>query len=182
VGPGNGPYAGARFDIHLGGPASVSFNAGVANLERVLIDPRQAPENRTIDTTTQAVALLDGGFDLLLSGEKSWHGMIPYVGAGLGLALGTSVNADSAVISGYSFSTQFTAGPRLGVWVLPTDRITLRIEVRDIIWRLKYPDGFFSAPEFAEDEPPVLDANVMKDTQWVQHIGLTISLGYTIGN
>jgi hypothetical protein len=142
------------------------------------------PANRTVGTANQNVVLLDGGFDLLLTGEKTWHGMIPYVGPGIGLALGTSVKADS--LSGFSFSTHFTAGPRLGLWLQPSDRITLRVEGRDLIWRLKYPDGFFSAPvgDLGEPtgEPPVLDANVMKDTQWVHHLGITITLGYTIGS
>ena len=179
VGPGNGSYTGGRFDIHLGGPAELSFGAGVANLERVIIDPTWGPANRTIDTTSQAIVLLDGGFNLLLTGEKKWYGLVPYAGMGLGMALGTSVKADS--LSGYSFSTHFTAGPKAGLWMQPSDRITFRIECRDLIWRLKYPDGFFSAPVNEPLEPPVLDANVMKDTQWVHHLGLTITLGYTIG-
>jgi hypothetical protein len=180
VGPASGPYSGARFDLHLGGPAGVTFGTGVANLERVLIDPTLGPANRTLDTTTQAVLLIDAGFDLLFTGEKTWHGLIPYFGAGMGMALGTSVDADS--LSGYSFSTHFTTGPRLGVWVHPSDRITFRIEARDLLWRLKYPDGFFSVPEQEPTETPVLDANVTKDTEWVHHLGLTISIGYTIGN
>ncbi len=180
VGPGDGMYAGARFDLHVGGPAALTFGAGVANLERIIIDPTWGPANRTLDTTTQAVVLVDGGFDLLFTGEKSWHGIVPYFGAGMGMALGTSVDADS--LSGYSFSTHFTTGPRLGLWLHPLGRITFRIEARDLIWRLKYPDGFFSAPENEPTEPPVLDANVMKDTQWVHHLGLTITFGYTIGN
>jgi hypothetical protein len=171
---------GARFDLHLGGPAALTFGAGVANLERVLIDPTFGPANRTVDTTSQSVVMFDAGFDLLLTGEKKWHGLMPYIGASLGMALGTSVIVDS--LSGYSFSTHFTAGPRLGIWAHPSDRITFRIETRDVLWRLKYPDGFFSVPENEPTEPPVLDANVMKDTEWVHHLGLTISIGYTIGN
>lgn len=179
VGPGSGPFAGARFDLHVGGPAGVTFGASMAKLERIIIDPALGPDNRTLDTTSQSVVLLDAGIDLLLTGEKTWHGMIPYFGGGLGMALGGGVNADS---SGFSFSTHFTTGPRLGVWLHPSDRITFRIEGRDILWRLKYPDGFFSAPEKAPTESPVLDANVMKDTQWVHHLTLTITLGYTIGS
>jgi len=171
---------GARFDIQLSGPAALTFGAGVANLERVIIDPTFGPASRTLDTTSQAIVLIDAGFDLLLTGEKNWHGLTPYVGASMGMALGTSVEADS--LSGYSFSTHFTVGPRLGVWVQPSGRITFRIEARDLIWRLKYPDGFFSVPEKEPTEAPVLDANVRKDTQWINHLGLTISVGFTIGN
>jgi hypothetical protein len=179
VGPGSGPYAGARFDIHVGGPAAATFGAAVANLERIIIDPTWGPAHRTLDTTTQSVLLVDAGFDLLLTGEKSWKRLIPYVGAGLGIALGRGVDIDS--LSGFSFSTHFTTGPRVGLWLHPSDRITLRIDTRDVIWRLKYPDGFFTAPENEPTEPAVLDANIMKDTQWVHHFGFSLTLGYTIG-
>ncbi len=180
VGPGNGPLAGARFDIHVGGPAALTFGAGMANLERIIIDPSQGPDNRIVDTTSQSILMLDAGIDVLLTGEKAWHGMIPYVGAGLGFALGGGVAADT--LSGYSFSTHFTTGPRIGIWLHPSSRFTFRLECRDVIWRLKYPEGFFSAPENAPTEPPVLDANVMKDTQWVQHLTFSITIGYTIGS
>ena len=180
VGPGSGSYAGARFDLHLSGPAAFSFGAGLASLERIIIDPTQGPENRTLDTASQSILMLDADIDILLTGEKTWHGMIPYFGAGLGFALGGDVSADS--LSGYSFSTHFTTGPHVGIWFVPSDRITFRIEARDKIWRLKYPDGFFSAPVNEPTATPVLDANVMKDTQWVHHLALTFTLGYTIGN
>jgi hypothetical protein len=180
VGPGSGSLAGARFDLYLSGPASATFGAGVANLERILIDPTMGPANRTLDTTSQSVLLLDAGIDVLLTGEKTWHGVIPYVGGGMGFALGGSVDADS--LSGYSFSTHFTAGPHIGIWLLPSRRFTFKIEGRDILWRLKYPEGFFTTPANAPDELPVLDGNVMKDTQWVHHLTLTFTLGYTIGS
>ena len=180
VGPGDGPFAGARFDLHLSGPAAVTFGAGMAKLERIIIDPTWGPANRTLDTASQSVLMLDAGIDLLLTGEKTWHGMIPYFGGGLGFALGGDVSADT--LSGFSFSTHFTTGPRLGIWVHPSDRITFRIEGRDKIWRLKYPDGFFSVPENEPLELPVLDANIMKDTQWVHHLTLSITVGWTIGS
>ncbi len=179
VGPGSGPYAGARFDLHVSGPIALTFGSGIAELERIIIDPTYGPANRTVDTTSQSVLLVDAAVDLLFTGEKTWHRMIPYVGGGLGMALGGAVSADT--VSGYTFATHFTFGPHLGVWLQPTDRITLRIEGRDIMWRLGYPDGFFSAPENEPNEPPVLDPNVEKDTQWVHHVGLTIRLGYSIG-
>jgi hypothetical protein len=180
VGPGGGPFAGARFDLHLSGPAALSFGAGMASLQRIIIDPTWGPENRTLDTASQSILLLDANFDMLLTGEKTWHGMIPYFGVGLGFALGGDVPADS--LSGYSFSTHFTTGPHLGVWLIPSRLFSFRVEVRDRIWRLKYPDGFFSVPANEPTELPVLDANIMKDTQWVNNLTLTFTLGYTIGN
>ena len=158
----------------------MTFGAGVANLERIIVNPTLGPDSRTVDTASQSVMFLDAGFDLLFTGEKSWHGMIPYFGAGLGIALGGDVSADTTY--GYSFSTHFTTGPHLGVWLIPSRRITFRVEAGDKIWRLKYPEGFFSVPANAPNEPSVLDPNIMKDTQWVHHLMLTITLGYTIGS
>jgi len=179
VGPGSGPFAGARFDIHLGGPAAAAFGLAFASLDRTIINPTVAPEERVLGTASQSVMLADAGIDLLLTGEKSWHRMIPYVGASLGLALGGAVTADSS--SGFKFATQFKTGPHVGLWMHSSDRITFRVEARDVIWRLKYPSGFFANPAQAPDTDPVLDSNTMKDTQWVHHLMLTFAVGFSLG-
>ncbi|MDJ0766894.1 MAG: hypothetical protein QNJ97_28225 [Myxococcota bacterium] len=179
VGPGDGPFGGIRFDLHLSGPASATFGTTFASLDRVVIDPTVGPDDRVLETTTQSVLMLDAGIDINLTGEKSWNRMIPYIGGGLGMALGGKVRADS--VSGFSFSSQFMTGPRAGIWWHPTDRVTFRFEARDIIWRLRYPDGFFSNPENAPGEPSVLDPETTKETQWVHHLGFSIAVGWSIG-
>lgn len=177
VGPTDGPFVGARFDLHAGGPVDVWFGLGVASLDRLVIDPTVAADDRILETTSQSVVLLDVGLALLLTGEKTWHGFVPYVGVSLGLALGGSVDADT--LSGFRFNTHFQVGPQLGVRWYPTDRLMFRVEGRDILWQLKYP-GVFFPPASAPTSPSVLDPAIMNDTEWTHHPMLTLTLGYAI--
>jgi hypothetical protein len=178
VGPTDGPFLGARLDLHISGPAEVGFGLHLASLDRLVIDPTVAEVDRVIETAQQSVFLVDVGILLLLAGEKTWNRLAPYVGFSLGVALGGSVDADS--LSGYTFGTHFQAAPHLGVRWYPTDRFMFRIEGRDILWRLKYPGVFFQTPANAPGDPSVLDPTVSDDTQWTHHPTIVITLGYDI--
>ncbi len=82
--------------------------------------------------------------------------------------------------SGFEFSTKFMVGPRLGLRWYPLERFSLRIEARDMLWRLAYPSRFFSEPALAPDSDPVLDSRTTKPNQWTHHPMFLFSLGYAI--
>ncbi|UCG85337.1 MAG: hypothetical protein JSW71_15565 [Gemmatimonadota bacterium] len=179
VGPANGPLVAARFNLSLTRPLDLDVNLGVANLDRGIIDPSTAPTDSIVDTAKQTVTLLDAGLVLKLTGQKTWHRTIPYLGLSLGVALGGNVQADS--LSGFSFKTQFQLSPGLGVRWYPSDRLMIRVDFRDVIWRLSYPPSFFTLPEDDPLAPPVLNPNVRDDSEWTHHPTLTLTLGYAIG-
>lgn len=179
VGPANGPMGAARFDIILGGPLEFNVNVGVAKLDRRVIDPTSAPADSVLEIATQTVTMLDAGIVLLITGQKTWHRTIPYVGLSLGAVFGGRVTADS--LSGFRFKTQFQVAPSAGVRWYPTDRFMFRVEFRDVIWRLSYPLSFFNPPEDDPLAATVLDPEVQDDTDWTHHPALTVTLGYAIG-
>ena len=172
VGPTNGVLAGARFEINIGGPGVAMLGASAANLDRLIIDPELGPETRIQGTVKQSVLLFDAGFLLVLTGKKTWRRLAPYVGASLGLALGGRVPADT--VSGFTFSSNFHIGPHLGVRWHVSDRLSWRIEIRNVLWRLSYPPEFFSLPE-----DPVLD-DPTKRREWAHHPSLSFAFGYAI--
>jgi hypothetical protein len=178
VGPGGGPLGGARFDLHLAGPGAIQLGLALGSFDRVLLNPSDTvPENRVLGTTSQSVILVDGGLNFVFTGEKTWHGLAPYLGASLGLALGGDVPEDT--LSGFTFSTKFIVGPQLGVRWHITDRVLVRFEARDVIWRLSYPGGFFELPEgTSEDVEPLLDPRFNKQTQWTHNPMLLAALGW----
>jgi len=179
VGPANGPLAAARFNMILSGPLDFDVNVAVASLERGIIDPSTAPTDSILETAKQTVTMLDAGLILLLTGQKTWHRTIPYLGLSLGVAIGGNVRADS--LSGFAFNTQFQIAPGLGVRWYVSDRLMIRADFRDVIWRLSYPPSFFTRPEDDPLAPPVLNPNVQNDTEWTHHPVLTFTLGYAIG-
>lgn len=177
VGPTDGLLGGIRWDIRLSGPAYAHFGVSGGLLERLVIDPTRGVEDRIRDTVRQSVYVADAGLGLVLTGQKTWNGLAPYVAATLGLALGGAVPEDS---SGFRFSTRFHIGPQVGVRWHVGERLHLRLEGRDILWRLRYPPGFFSRPAGAPDDPPVLDPEQSKGAQWVHHPTLVLSIGYAL--
>ena len=87
---------------------------------------RFGPEERELGWTTQTVMMADVGLNLVLTGQKSWHGFAPFIGASMGIAIGGDVPADS--LSGYEFNTKFIVTPAIGFRWHPIRRIGLRVE------------------------------------------------------
>lgn len=178
VGPTDGRLGGVGWDLRIGGPTYVHLGLAAGQFQRTLIDPTQGAATRVLGTVSQSMFLADAGVGLVLTGQKTWHGFAPYVGASVGLALGGSVPADS--LSGFTFSTRFHVGPVAGLRWHPTERLHLRVEGRDMLWRLRYPAGFFSPPANALGEPPLLDNAQIQGGQWVHHPTLVLSVGYAL--
>ena len=178
VGPSDGKTIGAKWEIRLGGPTTAFVGFEVADLERAVIDPRRGPADRVVGTADQSVSLATVGINIYLTGPKTWHGIAPYLGFGMGLAFGGEVPEDS---SDFAFNTRFQLEPHFGIKWLPNQRVTFRFELKDVLWQLRYPSAFFNDPEFAPGQPPVLDPNVDSDTQWVHHPTFSISIGYAWG-
>lgn len=176
VGPASGPFGGARLDIHLSGPANVGFDALYANLDRLIIDPTLPPDQRELETVKQSIIYLMGGVGLHITGHKTWHGLVPFIGASIGMAFGGNVPEDS-VMAGFSYDTKFVIAPWAGIrWHLGR-RLSLRVEARDMIWQLKYPDAFFQ-PETGV--PPVLNPLTQGVSEWTHNFWFIGVLGYTI--
>ena len=121
--------------------------------------------------------MVDVGFNLRITGAKTWHGFMPYAGFSMGVADGSAVVEDN---SGFSFNRPFQFGPHLGVRYYQGNSVSLWVEGWDPVWRLHYPLAFFSST--TAGLPPVLDPSVHGQTQWVQNPTLLIGLGITIGS
>lgn len=175
IGPKGGPIGGVRYEMSIGGPTDVVFDAGYMSLKRLAVDPNADTLTRTTGPFTQSAVIADVGLNVLLTGRKTWRRLAPYVGAMLGMAFGGSVAQDT---SGYDFKAKFMVGPQLGIRWDPVDNVAIRIEGRDLFWQIKYPSSFFTTPARAPNQPPVLDATVDPSSEWVQHPTLVLSLGF----
>lgn len=176
VGPSGGSLLGVRWDITVGAPTVAFLSIARADLVRNLVNPTEPAATRFFGTARQRVFIIDGGFDLILTGRKTWHGFAPYFGASLGAALGGSVPEDSV----FRFNSKFQVGPAIGVRWHPTRRFHLRFETRDILWRINYPDIFFATSAAAPDDPPLLDPVIQKSAEWTHHLVLVFSVAYAL--
>jgi len=172
VGPRQGPLIGLRYSLSLG---ALELRLGVhgASLQRQIMDPTAPPDKQVADTVRQQVVISDIGFSLRLTGAKTWHGIMPYLGAAAGLAAGASVPEDN---SGFTFSKRFTFGPHVGVRYYTGGSLGLWVEGWDPMWRLVYPLSFFSpstgvTPLLVSGDP---------DKEWVHNPTLMIGFSLTM--
>lgn len=172
VGPQAGPIVGLRYEIRIGGPAYFSVNAGHAFSKRDVIDPLNPPATRQLGTKDVSLLLLDAGITLNLTGQKSWHGLIPFTRFGAGVAANVGSRVDPA---NFTIGTPFALVLGTGVRWAPGGRWQFRLDVADHLFRLNYPATYGSVPQGGGD--PVL---VGKTSEWRHNGVFTLGASYII--
>jgi len=173
VGISDGPTMGLNYDLSVGGPFTFSFGAAYGFTTRRIVNPFVGRDSATSGLIPNRVALFDAGLLLSLTGHKSWHGIAPYFGASMGLAISDSLKADS---SGYKFGTTFTLMPAVGVRWYPASRVTVQADARLLMWKLNYPASF--------KEPNPVDSTRVQpvtatDNQWTFHPWFAFGVGWS---
>jgi hypothetical protein len=174
VGPSDGYLAGVRYDMRLTGPTDLTVGVTWNRLQRMVPHPSAAADAQLTGPVRQSTVIAEGGISILLTGDKTWKGLAPYLGATLGLAFGGTVPADS---SGFRFKTKFLSGPHLGLRFYAGRSVFVRVEGRLLFWQLKYPTSFFETPDIP-DGTPLLDPAVTSTSEWTAHPSLQIGLGF----
>ena len=174
VAPQSGPALGLRYELRIAGPAQLYARVMRAASERSLLDASAVvPTARITGTRSQGLYAADLGISLNLTGQKSWHGLVPVVYGGLGIASDFEGDADAQTDStqrGYKFGTPFALSFGGGVRWVPGGRFQLRADVTDYLYQVKYPASFFTAPTGLT---PVLGPEV-KQNQWKNNLALTL--------
>jgi hypothetical protein len=176
IGPAGGWTMGLRYEMRLTGPTDASLTLSRGQFDRFVPNPNAPADSQLTGPVGQSVIFIEAGLQILLTGDKSWNRIAPYVGASLGLGFGSKVPADS---SGYRFNAKFITGPHLGLRIYPGGGLTMRAEGRLVFWRLRYPGNFFTNPARAPTDPPLLDPNTIPDTDWTAHPVALIGLGWS---
>ena len=172
VGPQAGPIVGLRYEIRIGGPAFFSVHAGHAFSKRDVIDPLNPPATRHLGTKDVSLLLLDAGITVNLTGQKSWHGIIPFARFGAGVAANVGSRVDPA---NFAIGTPFALVLGTGVRWAPGGRWQFRFDVGDHLFRLNYPSTYGSIPQGGGD--PVLAG---KTSEWRHNGVFTVGASYII--
>jgi len=176
VGPSNGPLAGIRWDAFVGGAASVFVEVLGSRLDRNLVKPGDPLSTRNVGTEAQDVFLIDAGLNFIFTGRKTWRGIAPFIGLELGAVIGGNFPSDSL---GFTFGSKFQFGPSAGFRFFLNRRVHLRFEIRDTLWRLKYPLVYFNGDLDDEVNPPIIDPRDNNENEWTHHATFMIGLGWT---
>jgi opacity protein-like surface antigen len=151
MGPQPAPIFGANWAIRL----SNAFAIGA--------DVAFSPSTRTVRDTTHTVTGADTVFDAIgeadinliigmanvrlnLTGARTWNRLQPYIMFGGGVAIDASgapiLDQDLEPNVPFDFGTSFAGQFGGGVEWFPTGRVSVRLDARNMLWKLSVPDAF----------------------------------------
>jgi hypothetical protein len=173
VAPRGGPIGGVRYEINVGGPVNLVTRFARANSERNVIDPTKPKATRSLGSAEWPVYLADVGFSLNLTGQRSWHGVVPlvYLGAGVASDGGKKVEADP-----YRLGTTFAILYAAGLRIVPGGRFQIRADAGTHMYQIKYPAGYFIK---ASDDTQVLPDSQSKSF-WKRNQAYTLGISYLL--
>jgi len=162
VGPADGLTGGLRYEVPFGA-VGASLGLAYARTSRFVQDYTKDSASRKTGPVNDAVVLADAGLQLVLTGRKSWRRFAPFIGGALGVAIA------------YRFGTKITLAPNAGVRWYPARRLSVRGDVRLVLWKLHYPLSYKVVT--STNGGSVLPAAAPLD-QWTSHPWATIGVGW----
>ena len=139
VAPASSIAAALRYDVAIGGPASLYVRYLAAPSERKLLVPTNPRVTRVLGMRGVTTHAMDAGLDLSLTGKKTWHRLIPSLAGGAGV-----VSDFAAADTGsYQFGTKFSFSYGLGLRYLPRRGPMIRVDLTNFMWQYEYPDRYF---------------------------------------
>jgi hypothetical protein len=175
VGPSNATGFGARYEMPLGRPTLLQFTAAYLKGDRFIANPAvddTNPNRRTGPADTD-ILLTEIALQLRLTGGKTWHGLAPYIGTGVGMAFDVRSPGDTTA-SGYEFGKKLTVGGGAGVRWYAARKLTLQLDARATMWRLSYPLSFHNPAPDGSRVVPIADPL----TDWTVHPWVSLGIGW----
>jgi hypothetical protein len=177
IGPHKGGVYGGRYDIRTGSTIQIGLGLAHGSVDRFIVNPFVLLANRRSGPVKQSLTLADIGFQLNVTGGKSWNRLAPFFAAGLGLAFAGDTPADT---SRYDFGRKFYLAPSIGTRVFLSDRLHIRAEAKAVFWKLNYPTTFQAEPVEQPGTPDEPNAVIPGDnlSEWTASPWLQIGVGF----
>ena len=173
VAPQSAPLAGLSYEWRASGPVHIGLNLLAINSQRTQLDPSKSLAARVVGTKSEPLYAAEGFFSVALTGERSWHDLIPMAGLGLGIIS----NLKGADVGGFRFGTRFALPWGAGVrWIPGGGPFQLRADIKDWMYTIKYPQAYYTSSTTGED--PIL-AGGTATSRWTNNFALTVGASYT---
>lgn len=170
LGPSSKQAAGVRYSIRLGGPFSAEASGTYLPSTRAVFDTALVAGGglRSVGTADLDLALVTASLRFDLTGPRTYHGFQPYIliggGATIDLSGSSAVDSQVAPKARFNFGTRFAGQVGAGVEWFATRRVALRLDARDVFWRLRIPEAFVG--------------DGVANTEWVQNLGVSLGVVY----
>ena len=174
VGITNALIAGLSYDVAIMGPLRVLVGFSYGRGERFVQDPPADSADRLSGPYDDSFLMPEAEVQLLLTGHKSWHGIVPFLTLSGGFMLGGAEPA--ADTSEYQLGNQFFYSPGLGFrWYPGSGRLRAIFDARLLFLKLNYPPDFYTA---GGDGTAILNEDQDSD-QMIQSPRYRIGIGWT---
>jgi hypothetical protein len=173
VAPRAGPMGGIRYEVTVGGPAQLVARFAEARGDRNVVDPTKPAASRSLGSQKWPVYLADFGMSLNLTGQRSFHGIVPVTYAGVGIATdaGKKVAADP-----YRLGTTFAISYSAGLRFVPGGHFQIRADVGTYMYQIKYPAAYYIT---ASDNTRVL-TDAQARSFWKRNGAYTLGVSYLL--
>jgi hypothetical protein len=147
LGPRSAPAFGARYGLHISGAFDGELDLSLIPTTRFVTDTITVQGARRVLGEADATLLnVQAGLRFNLTGPRTFHGVQPYTVFGGGAifdlagrdALEEEIPEDVRYRFGTSFAGQLGAGAD---WYV-AERLSLRLDARNVFWRLRTPQTF----------------------------------------
>ena len=166
LGPQASPIFGAHYGLRFSGPLSGEVSLGLIPSERTVFRNAAAPQDSVnpapVESTDMLLLSAEGALRLNITGPRTWNGLMPFVLAGGGVVANLSGEGSAEIEE----AEQFDFGPALAVSVgagtewFASERLSLRLELRDRLWRVTVPTGLSDSGE--------------DDASWTNNLGISV--------
>lgn len=171
LGPESALFFGARYNLIVSGPFALEAEIGRFSTTRMVLDTVPG------DTTREVIGEADfGAFTALgalrfnLTGARTYHRLLPYLLFGLGAAIETTgespAEEDLPSDLRFDFGTSFSGVLGGGIEWLSDAGFGIRLDARNILWKLQTPRGFLVREE----------GRLLPGDEWSQNFSLTAGL------
>jgi hypothetical protein len=148
AGPHSAPTIGGRWAYRVSAPLSIGVEATFTPTKRTVHDTIF-----TADSTFRVLGEADvnlltamANFRLNIMGPRTWNGLHPYLllggGVAIDLAGASEAEADLTAPSRFDLGTSFAGQAGAGTEWYPSQRFSLGVDVRNMVWKLKTPENF----------------------------------------
>lgn len=172
VAPDASWLAALRYDIGVGGPASLFVRYTGSPSQRQVLVPTNPRPSRVLEAPSVTTHLLDGGLDIALTGKKTWRRLLPSVNGGVGIVSDFA----SADTGGYRFGTKFSFSYGFSMRYITRGGPQLRVDLTNFIWQYQYPDRYFV---LASDTTAIL-SDTRNRSAWRGNWGLSAGVSIPI--
>ncbi len=144
VAPKSAGFGQLRYDAAVGGPASLFARWTIMPSTRALLAPGAIVPERITHNPSVVTHIIDGGIDLSLTGNKTWHHIVPSLAGGIGV-VSDFASPDSG---NYQFGNKFVFSYGFVVRYMHPKGLRVRLEASSYLWQYDYPDSYYlQAPD-----------------------------------